>query len=363
MKSVIKAPRFFVLLAAILGTAAPCVAEASGSTLSQGAGSVIVFPKFVKGSVAVDGTNRARTEIEVQAQCPKGTVCPEDDFVKIRFHWVCPGSEDIAPQYVCAETGFDVSLSPNGKAALNPEDAELPGDHLAPSPPCPKGYLIGWVISPMTRQPIKYDALTGNAILRDSSGAIASYQAITIRADPNLATRAEIATEIDPRSGTQALVFDGGVGHYQAIADSVPTDLVYHKLTGPLSSSEAFLILLTLDVRLNRPNYPTVIDLDFRADQGVRASTSWDFRCWKEILNPSIGPNYTLAGARAGDAVVISGQAVKVPYRGISDIPGPVTLLGLVPSDESGGHRTMDQAYIVKRFDGAKPTTVLVLSK
>ena len=33
-------------------------------------------------------------------------------------------------------------------------------------------------------------------------------------------------------------------------------------------------MLLTLDVRLNRPNYPTVIDLDFRADQGVGASTS-----------------------------------------------------------------------------------------
>jgi hypothetical protein len=84
--------------------------------------------------------------------------------------------------------------------------------------PCPSGHLIGWVISPTTRRPIKYDALTGNAIRRESGGAIASYQAITIRADPNLATRAEIAPEIDPRSGTQALVFNGSAGSYRAMA-------------------------------------------------------------------------------------------------------------------------------------------------
>jgi hypothetical protein len=363
MKGVINGASLFVLLTAALGTAAPGFAQAPESTLNEAAGSVIVFPKFLKGLVAVDGTIRARTEIEVQARCPEGTACSDDEPVKIRFHWVCPGSEDIAPQYVCTETGFDVTLSPNGKVLLNPEDAALPGDHLASPAPCPRGYLIGWAISPTSRRPIKYDALTGNAVLRESSGGIASYEAIIIRADPNLATRAEIATEIDPRTGTQTLVFDGGAGHYQRVAEAVPSDLVYDKLTGPLSSSEAFLILLTLDVRLNRPNYPTVIDLDFRADQGVRASTSWDFRCWKEIRNPNIDANFTLAGARTRSAVVISGEATKVPYRSISDIPGPVTLLGLVPSDEGRGHRTMDPAYIVKRFDTGRPTTVLVLSK
>jgi hypothetical protein len=245
---------------------------------------------------------------------------------------------------------------------LTAEDAELPGDHLAPAPPCPRGYLIGWVIDPTTRRPIKYDVLTGDAILRAPGGVIASYEAITIRADPNLAIGAGITTEIDPRSGTQALVFDGSAGHYQAVAESLPTNLVYHKLTGPLSSSGSFLILLTLDVRLNRPNYPTIVDLDFRADQGVHA-LNWDFRCWTEIRNPNLDTNFTLAGTRTRNAVVISGQAVKVPDRAISDIPGPVTLMGLVPSDEGPGRRTMDQAYVVRRFDGGKPATVLVLSK
>jgi hypothetical protein len=58
-----------------------------------------------------------------------------------------------------------------------------------------------------------------------------------------------------------------------------------------------------------------------------------------------------LAGARTGNAVVISGKAIKVPYRSISDIPGPVTVLGLVPSDEGRRPRMMDRAYVFKRFD------------
>jgi hypothetical protein len=39
-----------------------------------------------------------------------------------------------------------------------------------------------------------------------------------------------------------------------------------------------------------------------------------------------------LAGARSPDGVVLSGKAAKVPFGGISDVPGPpITLLGLVP--------------------------------
>jgi hypothetical protein len=58
-----------------------------------------------------------------------------------------------------------------------------------------------------------------------------------------------------------------------------------------------------------------------------------------------------LAGARTGNAVVIPGKAMKVHYRGISDVPGPVTVRGLVPSDEGRRPRMMDRAYVLKRFD------------
>jgi hypothetical protein len=362
MKALIKGAGILVLLTAALGIGVPSPAQTAKPTTSasQEPGSVIVFPKFIKGTVTVDGVTKARTEIEVRARCPKDATCPEDEPVRIRFHWICAGGEDIAPKYVCKESSFDMVVPANRKALFNPEDPGRLGDVIASIAPCPKGYLIGWVISPTTNRPIKYDALTGNAVLRNPSGPIESYEAFVIKADPNLAIRADIATEIDSRTGNPSLVFDGGAGHYQTVASAVQTNLEYHKLTGPLSSSEAFLILLTLDVRVNRPNYPTFIDLEFRTDQGIRASTSRNFTCWTEIQNPNIDANFTLAGARIGNGVVIAGRAVKVPVGGISDIPGPVTLLGLVPSDEDSRGWTLEPAYVVKKFDSSKATTVFL---
>jgi hypothetical protein len=359
-----KGAAFFLLLGVALAPAMPSFAQApeAVSSTSEEPGSVLVFPKFSKGTVAVDGVIRPQTEIEVGVRCPSGATCTEDEPVKIRFHWVCPGSPDQASNYVCKEADFDVELSVNGKASLKPENPNPnPLENNAGlAAPCPSGYLIGWVISPVTDRPIKYDGLTGSAILRDGQGVIQSYEAFAIQADRNLANRAEITTDIDPRTGISALVFDGGAGHYEAVAGGVPTNLEYHKLTGPLASGKASLILLTLDVRLNRPNYATFVDVDFITDQGDRASTSWNFRCWTEIQHPAIDAHFTLAGARNGNAVILAGRAEKVPFSAVSDIPGPVTLLGLVPADEGRGRRTMDPAYIVQKSDSSKPTTVFV---
>jgi hypothetical protein len=362
MKVVMRGAAFWVVLMVALGMGMPSSAQAPQPT-QTGAdepGSIIVFPKFTKGTAAVDGVTRPQTEIEVRAQCPRGATCPEDEFVKIRFHWVCPGSEDAGSEHICKEANFDVTLSLDGTASLNPEGPALQADNPAATAPCPSGYLIGWVIDPVTNRPIKYDGLTGTAILRDSRGAIASYEAIPISAEPNLAVRANITTEIDSRTGSPGLVFDGGAGHYRAVARAVPLNLEHHKFTGPLSSGEAALILLTLDVRLNRPNYPTVIDLDFLGEAGARTSHMWNFTCWTEIQKPKIDANFSLAGARIRNGVVISGQAIKVPVAGISDIPGPITLLGLVPAGDGPGRWAMDPAYVFRRFDSSKPTTVFL---
>src|SRR5271169_2272779 len=250
-----KGAAFFLLLGVALGPAMPTFAHAPEaiSSTSEEPGSVLVFAKFQKGTVAVDGITRAQTEIEVRVRCPSGATCAEDEPVKIRFHWVCPGNSDKASNYVCKEADFDVRLSVNGKVSFNPEDPKLLENNVGSAAPCPTGYLIGWVIDPDTERPIKYDGLTGSAILREGSGATQSYEAFAIPAESNLATRAAIATDIDPRTGIPALIFDGGAGHYQAVAGAVPANLEYHKLTGPLASGEGFLILLTLDVRLNRP--------------------------------------------------------------------------------------------------------------
>ena len=357
-----KGAAFLLLLGLALGPAMPTFAQAPvpSSSPSEEPGSVVVFPKFIKGMVTVDGVTRPQTEIKIQVGCPNGATCPEEEPVKIRFHWVCPGNSDKASNYVCKETDFDVTLPVNGKTSFNPENPNPPENNVGAVAPCPSGYLVGWVINPDTERPIKYDGLTGSALLRDDRGMVQSYEAFAIQADPNLTNRGDIATDIDPRTGVPALVFDGGAGHYQALATALPAKLEYHKLTGPLASGAGFLILLTLDVRLNRPNYPTFVDLEFSSDQGVRSSTAWNFRCWAEIQNPNIDTNFTLVGARTRDAVVISGKATKVPFGGVSDIPGPVTLLGLVPTDEGRAGRTMRPAYIVQGLDGGKPTTVFV---
>src|SRR5215831_8163958 len=119
-----KGAAFFLLLGLALGPAMPTFAQAPepSSSPSEERGSVIVFPKFIKGAVAVDGVTRPQTEIKVQAGCPNGVTCPEEEPVKIKFHWICPGSQDPAPKYVCKESDFDATLSVDGKASLNPED-------------------------------------------------------------------------------------------------------------------------------------------------------------------------------------------------------------------------------------------------
>ena len=38
------------------------------------------FPKFVTGTVAVDGVTTPKTEIELGAVCPNGVICPEHQF-------------------------------------------------------------------------------------------------------------------------------------------------------------------------------------------------------------------------------------------------------------------------------------------
>ena len=58
---------------------------------SQEPGSVIVFPKFIQGTVTLpEGGTAPRTEIEIGVQCPPGEICAEHQTVKLRLHWVCP---------------------------------------------------------------------------------------------------------------------------------------------------------------------------------------------------------------------------------------------------------------------------------
>jgi hypothetical protein len=338
--------------------AVPTLAQVRDPTLSdfEQAGSVIVFPKFVQGVLTVDGVVTPRTEIELSAVCPTGApffgTCPEHQEIKVRFHWVCPGARGI-----CRETDFNVFLTVDGTAVFNPDNIAIPGSVpiRVPVAPCPSGYLIGWVIDASDR-PIKYDGLIGDAVLRNSGTAVTSYNAITIQADPALANLAPIATGNDPLTGESTLLFDGGAGHYLAVTGRVVADVTYDNPVGPASFSSTSLIALTLNVRSNRPNYPTFLGLDFWNENEVLVSTSLDFICWGEAGLSDIDGNLTQQAMGTRKGVVQSGLAFKVPSGGVNDIAGPVTLLGLVQTNEGPAPGSMTRSIVRRKPPRFLPT-------
>ena len=300
MKFKIRGGRLAMLLVSALVLAAPTLAQVRPTTLSdpQEPGSVIVFPKFVQGTVALpEGGTTPISVLKISVVCPKGVTCAEHQLVKIRLHWVCGTSEaNLAGSFICQENDFDITATVFEKIVLvsdgspaNFYDSGLPTKTI-PGAPCSKGYLIGWVISPATDGPIKFDGLIGNALLRPGSQtsgsptALANYSAIPIQADPTLVNGSAITT-----NANGALLFDGGAGHYQAVTGQVIGDVTYaNHTTGP-TFTRGILTLLTLDVKSNRPNNPVFVDLDFFGGNPSaignenQLSTTTEFICWEEI--------------------------------------------------------------------------------
>src|SRR5262245_54535928 len=92
---------------------------------SQEPGSVIVFTKFIKGTV----NNEPRSEFEISVVCPfeardpvSGTGCltyGEGYRVKIRAEWVCPQDQKFDNKFICKETDFDIYTTVFGTASFN----------------------------------------------------------------------------------------------------------------------------------------------------------------------------------------------------------------------------------------------------
>jgi hypothetical protein len=352
-----KAAQVGLLLGSALAVAGPVSAQVRPLQLGDAteAGSVIVFPKFINGTTSLpEGTLAPITELNVGVVCPKGVVCAEHQPVKIRFHWVCGTTEaNEAGSFICPEVNFDVTATVWEKIVLVP-GGNFPNisTKAVPPAPCPAGYLIGWVITPSSDTPIKFDALVGDADLRpgtvvDGAGvpnplagspqSFASYQALPIQADPALPSGAPVQTNLNG-----ALLFDGAAGHYQAVTGQVMGDVRYTNLTTGPTFTQGALTLLTLDVKSNRPNNAVFVDLDFFGGNPSLIgnenplSTSTEFICWGEF------PLSTLAGGDLTTAlmgrkgVFVSGQATKVGLFGIQDETGPTSLLGLVETFEGG---------------------------
>jgi hypothetical protein len=350
MKFKIKGARLAMLLVPALALAAPAFAQVRATTLSdsQEPGSVIVFPKFLQGTVGLpEGVLAPITELEIGVVCPKGVICPEHEPIKLRLHWVCGATEaDIATSFVCKETDFDITATVFEKIVLTPNGEQIsayaPGlpNHFSPAANCPQGggYLIAWVISPANDKPIKFDGLIGDAHLRPGSpvggagspSALADYDAIPIQADPHLANGAAITV-----GGNGGLFFDGGAGHYQAVTGQVLGDIRYTNLTSGPTFTLGVLTLLTLDVKSNRPNDPVFVDLDFFGGNPStignenQLSTSTDFICWEEVPITAINADLTTQ--------MMGRKGVFVSAPAVDNTTGAnVTLLGLSEVLEGG---------------------------
>ena len=322
--------RAWLMLLPALALATPTLAQELADT--QEPGSVIIFPKFNTGSFTVHpGTAgqfvAAKTVIEVGTVCPIGVVCAFGDKVNVHFHWVCP---PVAGSTICTETDFVVpfTVDPNGggdKLTFNPSQisGEINGTAtnlnggLIPIAPCPAGYLIGWVVN-TNDQPIRFDALIGDAVQRNSATDLQVTSAYEIQA-------------VGPSDkGTITLAADGGLpfdgASYKAVTGQLSGDVRFDSdLVEPFGDS--FLIFLTLDVRSEQTNTPTQVQLDFYSQENL-LSTAWSFTCWGQIRLSNLEPNLTVASMGHSKGLFVSHQAVDPSGVGR-------TLLGVVQVTES----------------------------
>jgi hypothetical protein len=317
-------------------------------------GSVLVFHKFINGNIRIDGVNHPRTEIEISVTCPAGIGCDEGRRVKVVGHWVCPGSQDTADKFVCRETDFQFFATINETVVLSPTNLRPPSTKAsARRPPagCNEGYLIVWVVDLQDR-PIAWNGLIGNAVIRHDVASAGAYNAYPIQAVSTLTPGTLV-----PLGSGGSLQFDGTTG-YRLVPGVVQGTVRFERPpTDPPTVGEirSFLTLLTLDVRSNRPNYPTFVDLEFWNQNEEVTSTFHEFICWTQVRLTDIDSNLDepsqISGTVSGrKGYFVSGPAEKVAIFGISDTSGPVTLLGVVETQEFSAPAAPAVPGIVREF-------------
>jgi hypothetical protein len=342
--------RSLLLVLLSVGVAAPVAAWTNDS---ERPGSVLVFPKFVRGTfddTRVSGQPfHARTEVEISVRCPEGATCGAKQAVRLRAHWVCPG---------CTETSFNLETTVGGSLYFNPEGVVVvlgvatanafPSNATTtvPAPSCDRGYLIVWAIDG-NDTPIKFDGLIGDAIIRDAPAVAGltvtefsarSYNAVSIQAGDGVVNTGD-PTDLN---GNGSLDFDGS--EYLAVTGRIFGTVRYENETPPEGPVETHLTLLTLDVASNRPNPLTSVGLNFftTGEDLVDAGTS--FYCWSEQRLTEIRPGLTEQAM---------GRKGLVESTFAEQNAAPVTLLGIVETLEFGSGEVLPQTRFAQLRDYA----------
>jgi hypothetical protein len=340
-----------MLMALVLLSVTAMTAWATTPADSQEPGSVLVFPLFETGTTTQDGAVTPVTQIEISiTRCPSGSTvdsCSTDFAEDVNLHadWVCPASPFQFT--VCKEADFTLESTPKGTILINPENLGTPCPALpatqtpgciqsVPTPPCPQGYLIVWVVDD-NEQPIKFDRLMGDAVIREPNttpgGLAFAYNAIPIQAAATLADGALI-----PGGGT-ALNFNGAA--YKQVTGKVFGSVHFNDSTAIHEVGTEF-VLLTVDVFSNAFNNPTQVNFnDFNENQnqhsGSRLFTCWDRTNIQNIdrsANIGFGVKGLWESTSARDLAFFPGGKV-----------GPVTLLGLVITSEGTAAAGTERQY------------------
>jgi hypothetical protein len=351
-----------VVTAMVLGAAVPARAEELNS--SDMAGSVLVFPKFIRGTVVVGRTStnarivEPRSSFNVSVTCPGGQRCAEGTTVTLVARWVCPGSQDFSEKFICASADFNLVTTVKGTITFNPENAGTRSDVLIPRPPCDRGYLIVWVIN-AAGEPIKFDALAGNAVLRNDKNSASSYTAFPIQAVSGLPTGASTDVNNDGR-----LQFDGRT-EYKAITGQLAGPVRFTRqapVAGTnLGAIDTILTFMTLDVQLSRSNSPTFVDLHFYNESEVLISTFHEFVCWSEVKLTTINRNLNeFFGGGGRHGLFETTGAEQGAFDVTGDPGGPVTLLGIAETIErnANGVVVREWAYTLVNSGVAVPTVL-----
>jgi len=316
---------FLLAMGLALGVAAP--AGAWGLNDSQEPGSVLVFPHFVTGTVFVpDQMGTAPnvmskfpvTELVISATCPHGVSCPFGTTVNLKAAWICPGESSDA---ICKQTDFHLKVTVNGTISFDPEKLF---DPLVPNPQCSDGhgYLIVWVVDdPGMDNPIKFDSLLGNAVIRRQglglSTTAAQYNAVPIQGGDCCAQGGI--------TGDGHLVFDGH--SYRQVTGTIIGTVPYDKLS-PRFERVTVLRLLTLDVNAGVRNPLTHVHFDFYTPDERIESADGSFYCW--FSQPLFQIDSNLTTGFMGTKGLVVGSAFHLAPAG----DPPVTLLGVIDTQE-----------------------------
>ena len=359
-----KSTRILLLALLSIGVSGPVAAWVNDS---EQPGSVLVFPKFIRGTfndLRVSGqVVHARTEIEISVQCPANTIC-SNNAVFLKANWVCPG---------CREASFNLKTTIGGTLYFNPEGVvsvlgvatanAFPSNATTtiPVPPCERGYLIVWAVDSFGRA-IKQDGLIGDAVLRDAPGDVdnttfsaRSYNAIAIQAGDGV----QNTLDLTDLNGNGALDFNGS--EYQMVSGNIVGTVRYENTVAPEGNVETDLTLLTLDVVTNRPNPVTFVGFNFYDPNEGVIDAGTALLCWREQRLTDINASLTKQ-AMGRKGLVESTFATQVNSSGATV---PVTLLGLVETKEFvsivgvGQVQVRDYAYSLShRFDPVTTTYV-----